>query len=52
MSERVALAKQEQEILDCHSMMSELHPYIQPEEFLSIVQRLAEIANYHLVYLT
>lgn len=52
MSDRIALAEEEQEILDCYPVMSELRPHIQPGEFLSRVKRLAEIANYQLVYLT
>ena len=51
MSDRIALAEEEQEILDCYPVMSELRPHFQPEEFLSRVKRLAEIANYQLVYL-
>lgn len=50
MRDRIALAEEEQEILDCYPVMSELRPHIQPEEFLSRVKRLAEIANYQLVF--
>ena len=32
------LAKEEQEILDCHSVMSKLHPYIQSPEKAVFVQ--------------
>lgn len=51
MSKRISLAEEEQEILDCYSVMAELRPHIQPNEFLSKVKRLAEIADYQLVYL-
>lgn len=51
MNEKIALAEEEQEILDCYSVMAELRPHIQPDEFLSKVKRLAEIADYQLVYL-
>lgn len=52
MNSRIVLAKEEQEILDCYSVMAELRPHIQPDEFLPRVKRLAEIAGYQLVYLT
>ena len=52
MSSRIALAKEEQEILDCYSIMVELRPHIQPDKFLSKIKRLTEIAGYQLVYLT
>ncbi len=52
MSSQIALAKEEQEILDCYSVMAELRPHIQLDEFLPRVKRLAEIAGYQLVYLT
>jgi GNAT superfamily N-acetyltransferase len=51
MSGQIKLAKKEQEILDCYPVMSELRPHIKPYEFLSRVQRLAEIADYQLAYL-
>jgi GNAT superfamily N-acetyltransferase len=52
MSSLIALAKEEQEILDCYPVMAELRPHIQPDEFLSKVKRLTEIAGYQLVCLT
>ena len=52
MSSLVVIAKEEQEILDCYPVMAELRPHIQPDEFLSKVKRLTEIAGYQLVYLT
>lgn len=51
MSKKIVLAEEEQEILDCYSVMAELRPHIEPDEFLSKVKRLAEIADYQLVYL-
>jgi hypothetical protein len=32
--------------------MAELRPHIRPNEFLSMVRRLAEIADFQLAYLT
>jgi hypothetical protein len=32
--------------------MAELRPHIQPKEFLPMVKRLAEIADFQLAYLT
>jgi GNAT superfamily N-acetyltransferase len=52
MSSLIALAKEEQEILDCYPVMAELRPHILPDEFLSKVKRLTEIAGYQLVHLT
>ncbi|MBA3786755.1 MAG: GNAT family N-acetyltransferase [Acidobacteria bacterium] len=52
MSSQITLAKEEREILDCYSVMAELRPHIQPDEFLPRVKRLTEIAGYQLVYLT
>ncbi len=52
MSSQIALAKEEQEILDCYSVMAELRPHIHLDEFLPRVKRLAETAGYQLVYLT
>lgn len=52
MNSRIALAKSEQEILDCQLIMAELRPQIRREQFVSAVNRLAEIAGYQLAYLT
>lgn len=52
MSSRISLAETEQEIQDCYHVMAELRPQLSPEEFLTKVNRLAEIAGYRLVYLT
>jgi GNAT superfamily N-acetyltransferase len=52
MNGKIVVAQSEREILDCYSVMSELRPQIQPDEFLPIVKRLAEIANFQLVYIT
>lgn len=51
MSGRIALAEDEQEILACYPVMAELRPHLQRAEFLSTVNRLAEIAGYRLAYL-
>jgi GNAT superfamily N-acetyltransferase len=52
MSSRITIAQSEREILDCYPVMAELRPHIQPDEFLPMVKRLAEIAGFQLAYLT
>jgi len=52
MSSRITIARSEREILDCYPVMAELRPHIQPDEFLPMVKRLAEIAGFQLAYLT
>lgn len=52
MKSRVTVAQSEQEISDCYRVMAELRPHIQPDEFLPLVKRLAEIAGFQLAYLT
>jgi GNAT superfamily N-acetyltransferase len=52
MNSRITVARSEQEISDCYPIMAELRPHIQPDEFLPIVRRLAEIADFQLSYLT
>jgi GNAT superfamily N-acetyltransferase len=52
MNSRINVAQSEQEILDCYSVMAELRPHIQPDEFLPLVKRLTEIAGFQLAYLT
>lgn len=52
MNTRIALAEEEQEILDCYPVMAELRPHIKPEEFLPRVKKLAEIADFQMAYLT
>ncbi len=52
MNSKISVAKSEQEILDCYPVMAELRPHIQPDEFLPMVKRLAEIAGFQLAYLT
>jgi GNAT superfamily N-acetyltransferase len=51
MNGRINIVESEQEILDCYTVMSELRPHIQPEDFIPKVKRLAEIANFQLAYL-
>jgi GNAT superfamily N-acetyltransferase len=48
---RINIAENDQEILNCYPVMSELRPHIQRDQFLSMVRRLSEIAGYHLAYL-
>jgi len=52
MNTKIVLANEEQEILDCYPVMAELRPHIKPEDFLSKVKKLAENANFQMVYLT
>ena len=52
MNSRITVARSEQEISDCYPVMAELRPHIRPNEFLSMVRRLAEIADFQLAYLT
>ena len=50
MSERIFLAKQDQEIQSCYQVMAELRPHVQPDEFLARVKRQVAIADYKLAY--
>jgi GNAT superfamily N-acetyltransferase len=52
MSSKITVAQSDQEILDCYSVMAELRPHIQPDEFLPLIKRLTEIAGLQLAYLT
>lgn len=52
MNSKITIARSEQEILDCYSVMAELRPHIQPDEFLPMVKRLSELAGFQLAYLT
>ena len=52
MTERITIARSDQEIIDCYSVMAELRPHIAPDEFLPRVKRLAEIAGFRLAYVT
>jgi GNAT superfamily N-acetyltransferase len=51
MNSKITIAQSEQEILVCYSVMAELRPHIQPDEFLPMVKKLAEIAGFQLAYL-
>jgi GNAT superfamily N-acetyltransferase len=52
MSERIALAVEDEEIRSCYAVMSELRPHVAAEEFLPRVRRQMEIAGYKLAYLS
>ncbi|MGI9106882.1 MAG: GNAT family N-acetyltransferase [Pyrinomonadaceae bacterium] len=52
MNSKITVAQSEQEILDCYSVMAELRPHIQPDEFLPMVKRLIEITGFQLAYVT
>ena len=47
----IKIAETDDEIVNCYQVMAELRPHIQPDEFLPIVKRLAEIAGFRLAYL-
>ncbi len=51
MNNRISIADNEQEILDCYSVMAELRPHILKDQFVPIVRRLTEVAGFHLAYL-
>lgn len=51
MNSKIALAENEQEILDCYPVMIELRPHLRREEFASMVRKLAQIAGYQLAFL-
>lgn len=48
----ITVAQSDQEISACHSVMAELRPHLQRDEFLPLVKRLSEIAGFQLAYLT
>ena len=50
MSLRIAVAVEDDEILSCHAVMSELRPHVPAEDFLPRVRRQMEIAGYKLAY--
>ena len=50
MTELVALAEEADEIQSCYQVMAELRPHIASGEFLTRVQKQAEIADYKLAY--
>jgi GNAT superfamily N-acetyltransferase len=52
MSGEIFLAKEDDEIRSCYTVMAELRPHVQPEEFLLRVRRQIEVAGYNLAYLT
>ena len=51
MSERIFLAKEDDEIQSCYPVMAELRPHVKPDEFLSRVRRQMESAGYKLACL-
>lgn len=51
MNGRIILAKEEHDIRSCYTIMAELRPHVQPEEFLIRVKRQAETAGYKLACL-
>ena len=52
MNSKIRIAKSEQEILDCFSVIIELRPHLKRDEFVPTVNRLSEIAGFQLAYLT
>jgi GNAT superfamily N-acetyltransferase len=51
MTQRVSIAKEDDEIQRCYPVMAELRPHVAAEEFLPRVKKQAEIAGYKLAYL-
>jgi ribosomal protein S18 acetylase RimI-like enzyme len=51
MNSRISIAANEEEIRGCYSVMAELRPHIQPDEFVPLVNRLTKIAGFQLAYL-
>ena len=49
---RIALAVEDDEILSCYAVMSELRPHVSAEDFLPRVRRQMEVAGYKLAYLS
>ena len=52
MDVRIALAAEDDEILDCYPVMAELRPHVSADDFLPRVRRQMEIAGYKLAYLS
>ena len=48
---RIALAVEDDEILSCYAVMSELRPHVSADDFLPRVRRQMEMAGYKLAYL-
>jgi GNAT superfamily N-acetyltransferase len=51
MSEKIFLAKLDDQIRGCYPVMAELRPHVKPDEFVLRVKRQREIAGYELAYL-
>jgi GNAT superfamily N-acetyltransferase len=51
MNNRISVARSEQEIADCYTVMAELRPHVSREGFLPTVRRLCEVAGFQLAYL-
>jgi len=52
MSDRINIARGEQEIASCYAVMAELRPHVRGDEFVPTVRRLEEVAGFRLAYLT
>ena len=52
MDVRIALAVEDDEILNCYPVMSELRPHVSAEDFLPRVRRQMESAGYKLAYVS
>jgi GNAT superfamily N-acetyltransferase len=49
---RIALAVEDDEILNCYPVMAELRPHVSADDFLPRIRRQMEIAGYRLAYLS
>lgn len=52
MTNKIALAESDEEIINCFSVMAELRPHLTKNEFLPTVRRLSENAGFQMAYLT
>lgn len=52
MSDKINIARSEQEVSGCYPVMAELRPHVRRDEFVPTVRRLAEVAGFRLAYLT
>ncbi len=52
MNQVIAIAKDDDEILNCYPVMAELRPHVPLDQFLSRIRRQQAIADYKLAYVT
>jgi len=52
MKRKIKIAQNEDEIRNCHAVMGELRPHLEPAEFFAQVKRQTENSGFKLVYLS